>query len=222
MDEIALLSRAGAEFERRLGAVTPGQLLQPSPCEEWTVRDLVSHVVGESIMSVRLLHGASAGESIVGLDDDILGDDAFAAWATAASVERAAFEEPGAMRRVVHHPAMDMPGPSYSGSGSAASFCTPGTWLTPPAATRLSIPIWSRQSGRNYHPWRRSLRRRACSVPVPAGTLARTPRYNFVFWTYRAVVLDARGGLGRRGSTPGAVTCGDGRHRHLRRRRCSR
>ena len=115
MDEIALLSRAGAEFERRLGAVTPDQLLQPSPCEEWTVRDLVSHVVGESIMSVRLLHGANGEEAIVGLDDDILGDDAFAAWATAASAERAAFEEPGAMERIVHHPAMDMPGAQLLG-----------------------------------------------------------------------------------------------------------
>ena len=114
MDEIALLFRAGAEFDRRLGAVTPGQLLQPSPCEGWTVRDLVSHVVGESIMSVRLLHGANAEESIVGLDD-ILGDDASAAWATAASAERAAFEEPGVMERVVHHPAMDMPGAQLLG-----------------------------------------------------------------------------------------------------------
>ncbi len=109
MDEIALLARAGAEFERRLAAVTLGQLLEPSPCEEWTVRDLVSHVVGESIMSVRLLHGANAEAAIVGLDD-ILGDDASAAFATAASAERAAFEEPDAMERIVHHPAMDMSG----------------------------------------------------------------------------------------------------------------
>ena len=115
MDEIALLRHAGAEFERRLAAITPDQLLQPTPCEEWTVRDLVSHVVGESIMSVRLLHGADAESAMVGLDGDILGDDASTAFATAASAEHAAFEEPGATERIVHHPAMDMPGAQLLG-----------------------------------------------------------------------------------------------------------
>ena len=35
--------------------------------------DLISHVVGESIMSVRLLHGADVPETVYGLDRDILG-----------------------------------------------------------------------------------------------------------------------------------------------------
>ena len=112
---MALLRRAGSEFERRLADVTPDQLSRPTPCAEWTVRDLISHVVGESIMSVRLLHGADAEEAMVGLDGDILGDDASAAFATAASAECAAFEESGATERIVHHPAMDMPGAQLLG-----------------------------------------------------------------------------------------------------------
>ena len=115
MDEMALLRRAGSEFERRLTSVTPDQLSRPSPCEEWTVRDLISHVVGESIMSVRLLHGADAEETVFGLDGDILGADAPAAFATAASAEYAAFKESGAMERTVQHPAMDMPGAQLLG-----------------------------------------------------------------------------------------------------------
>jgi uncharacterized protein (TIGR03086 family) len=115
MDDFALLRRASAEFERRLAAVTPAQLLQSSPCEDWTVRDLVSHVVGESIMSVRLLHGATGEEAVVGLDGDLLGDRASAAFVTAAVAERVAFEEPDAMERIVHHPAMDMPGAQLLG-----------------------------------------------------------------------------------------------------------
>jgi len=94
---MALLRRVGSEFERRLTSVTPDQLSRPSPCEEWTVRDLISHVVGESIMSVRLLHGADAEETVFGLDGDTLGADAPAAFATAASAEFAAFKESGAM-----------------------------------------------------------------------------------------------------------------------------
>jgi uncharacterized protein (TIGR03083 family) len=61
MNEMALLRRAGSEFDCRLTrVVTPDQLSRPSPCAEWTVRDLISHVVGESIMSVRLLQGADS------------------------------------------------------------------------------------------------------------------------------------------------------------------
>jgi uncharacterized protein (TIGR03086 family) len=110
MDEIDLLRRASSEFERRLTGVTHDQLLRPSPCEEWTVRDLISHVVGESIMSVRLLRGADAAETVCGLDRDILGADASAAFAMAAAAELDAFEECGATERTVHHPAMDMAG----------------------------------------------------------------------------------------------------------------
>jgi len=62
MDDISLLCHAGAEFGRRLAAITPDQLTQPTPCEEWTVRDLISHVVGESIKSVRLTKGALGGQ----------------------------------------------------------------------------------------------------------------------------------------------------------------
>jgi uncharacterized protein (TIGR03083 family) len=98
MDDIALFRRASAEFERRLAAITPDQLLQPTPCEEWTVCDLMSHVVGESIMSVCLFHGADAESAMVGLDGDIFGDDAS-----------------DATERIVHHPAMDMPGAQLLG-----------------------------------------------------------------------------------------------------------
>ena len=112
---MALLRRAGSEFECRLTNVTPDQLSRPSPCAEWTVRDLISHVVGESIMSVRLLQGADAEGAMVGLDGDILGDDASAAFAAAASAEHDAFEESGATERIVHHPAMDMPGAQLLG-----------------------------------------------------------------------------------------------------------
>ena len=115
MDDIAVLRHAGAEFEHRVAAITPDQLLQPTPCEEWTVRDLVSHVVGESIVSERLLQGADAETAMVGLDGNILGDDACTAFAIATAAEETAFDEPGATERIVHHPAMDMSGAQLLG-----------------------------------------------------------------------------------------------------------
>ena len=115
MDENALLARAGAEFERRLATVSPDQLPHPTPCAEWTVHDLLNHVVGESLMSVRLLGGASPAEATAGLDGDLVADDAAGAFARAAAEERAAFTAPDALERVVHHPAMDMPGAELLG-----------------------------------------------------------------------------------------------------------
>ena len=115
MAEMSLLRHAGTEFGRRLADITPDQLTQPTPCEEWTVRDLISHVVGESIMSVRLLHGADADKAMVGLDGDILGDDESTAFTTAASCEYAAFEQAGVAERIVHHPAGDIPGTQLLG-----------------------------------------------------------------------------------------------------------
>jgi uncharacterized protein (TIGR03086 family) len=150
MNQIALLRHAGAEFERRLFAVTSDHLLQVTPCDEWTVRDLVSHVVGECIMSVRLLHGADAGGATVGLDGDVLGDDAFAAFAAAASAERGAFEEPDAVGRIVHHPAMDMPGAQLLGFRIGVLLCMHGIWPAVVVVMRLSTRSWSRQSGRSY------------------------------------------------------------------------
>ena len=120
MDEIALLRHAGSEFRRRLADITPDQLSLPTPCEEWTVRDLISHVVGESIMSVRLLHGADAEESVFGLDGEILGADASAAFITAAEAEYEAFEEPDACSGPSITQPWTCPEPSYLGSGSAA------------------------------------------------------------------------------------------------------
>ncbi len=75
MDEMAPLRRAGSEYEPGLADISPDQVSRPTPCAGWRVRDLISHIVGERIMSV------------FGLDGDILGADASTAFATAASAE---------------------------------------------------------------------------------------------------------------------------------------
>jgi hypothetical protein len=43
MDDISPPPHAGAEVGRRLAVITSEQLTQPTPIEEWTVRDLISH-----------------------------------------------------------------------------------------------------------------------------------------------------------------------------------
>lgn len=109
MDKFDALSAARSQFEQRLDLVAPDQWSLPTPCDEWDVRGLVNHVVTANTTSERSLHGATRDEMIALIGADYLGDDPLGAFARGADAEAAAFREPGALERVVHHPAFDMP-----------------------------------------------------------------------------------------------------------------
>jgi uncharacterized protein (TIGR03086 family) len=110
MDSFQLLGRAGAEFRLRLNLVRDDQWARPTPCAEWDVRGLVNHVVTANLTTERLLHGASRDETIAMIGADFRGDDPIAAFERSAELQAAALGEPGALDRVVAHPAFDMPG----------------------------------------------------------------------------------------------------------------
>lgn len=111
MDFFEALDRSAAEFERRLAAVGDDQWEASTPCQEWTVRDLVNHVVAANRMSVALLHGASAEEVRAAWGQDALGDDAMASFVDSAASQGAAFREEGALERTCAHPTQgDVPG----------------------------------------------------------------------------------------------------------------
>jgi len=114
MEPFAALEAAVDSFGQRLGMVGEADWSRPTPCDGWSVLDLCSHVVGGNTMAVRLLDGASTAEAVTDLTTPLAGNpvDAFAATATA---QLAAFEQPGALERIVHHPAMDMPGAQLLG-----------------------------------------------------------------------------------------------------------
>jgi uncharacterized protein (TIGR03086 family) len=82
----------------------------PTPCTEWSVKNLVVHMIEGSRMTVALLQGASAEESrkVFGVDHS---PDLVAELDGALTDELTAFEAPGAFETVVHHPAAgDVPG----------------------------------------------------------------------------------------------------------------
>ena len=54
MDAIEALNRARHEFESRLVQVSENQWELPTPCSEWTVSDLVNHVLLGTRMGVQL------------------------------------------------------------------------------------------------------------------------------------------------------------------------
>jgi len=110
MDAFETLDRSRVEFRRVLAGVTHEHWGLATPCEEWDVRALVNHVLGGNVRYTMLLHGAASEELAATRSLDHIGDDALASFDTSAAEVTAAFDEPGAIERTVHHPAGDRSG----------------------------------------------------------------------------------------------------------------
>ncbi len=113
MDSLMLLQRVVDETTVVVNDVSDDQLGNPSPCEGWTVRDVINHITGGATMfAISAEQGSVSDEDLGRLmgGGDNLGDDPQAAWATAAHRAMAAFEQPGVLEKVVTLPYGDMPG----------------------------------------------------------------------------------------------------------------
>ncbi|MBT2481083.1 TIGR03086 family metal-binding protein [Streptomyces sp. ISL-94] len=89
-------------FGERLRAVAADQWDAPTPCSEWTVRDLVNHVTGEQLWIPPLVaDGRTVEEMGDAFSGDVLGEDPIGAWDKASAAAHAAFAAPGALERTV-------------------------------------------------------------------------------------------------------------------------
>jgi uncharacterized protein (TIGR03086 family) len=75
MDLNTLYHRTVEAWADRVNAVGPDQWDDPTPCRDWTVRDLVNHVVGEDRWTVPLVEGSTIADVGSSLDGDLLGED---------------------------------------------------------------------------------------------------------------------------------------------------
>ncbi|MFD7496470.1 TIGR03086 family metal-binding protein [Streptomyces sp. NPDC059832] len=90
-------------FTDRVHAVREDQWSAPTPCTEWTVRELVAHLTSEQLWVVPLVTGGRTVTDVGdAFDGDVLGDDPVTAWDRAADGARRAFEAPGALERTVN------------------------------------------------------------------------------------------------------------------------
>jgi uncharacterized protein (TIGR03086 family) len=90
-------------FTDRVHAVRDDQWSAPTPCTEWSVRDLVAHLTSEQLWVPSLVtEGLTVAEVGDAYDGDVLGDDPVAVWDRAAAGAREAFAAPGAFGRTVH------------------------------------------------------------------------------------------------------------------------
>src|SRR3954447_25338608 len=109
MDELLARCVLGLDtFSDRAAAVSQDHWEAPTPDSEWSVSDLVNHVVDEHRWAPPLLHGldlAAAGDVVAGAEELPAGGGAganpAAAWAHACVGSREAFLEDGALERSV-------------------------------------------------------------------------------------------------------------------------
>jgi uncharacterized protein (TIGR03086 family) len=92
--------------------VSNDQLGTPTPCTEWTIRDLVNHITGGATMFAISAEQGSVPDETIGrlMGGDNLGDDPQGAWRVASVRAMAAFEEPGVLEKTVALPFGEMPG----------------------------------------------------------------------------------------------------------------
>ncbi|WP_351222791.1 TIGR03086 family metal-binding protein [Streptomyces sp. NPDC002133] len=108
-------AEALALFTDRVHAVRPDQWEAPTPCTEWSVRDLVNHLTAEQLWVSPLVgEGRTMADVGDAFDGDVLGEHPAVTWDCAASAAKAAFNEPGALERTVEL--------SY-GESTVAAYC---------------------------------------------------------------------------------------------------
>ena len=105
--------RALVAFGEHVHRVRTDQWDLPSPCADWDIRDLVGHLVSESLWAPHLLAGRTVNEAGDAFDGDLLGDDPVKAFDMAAAGAVLAAYDEGALTRTVHLSFGDVPGEEY-------------------------------------------------------------------------------------------------------------
>lgn len=114
------------EFDRRVRKIAPDQWTLGTPCREWSVRDLVGHLVYEQLWAPELLAGCTAKQVGDRFDHDNLGDDPLVSWVVAAAAAREAWLGTHALAKTVH---------VSSGTLAAEEYCWQMT-------TDLAVHTW--------------------------------------------------------------------------------
>lgn len=101
MDQLAAHQRAQDALSRALGAVAPSHLDAPTPCEQWTVRQLVDHVIAGNYRMAGTTPPAAP-------DGDVA--DLVSALSASADAAQRAFAAPDGLTRMIDMPFGPVPG----------------------------------------------------------------------------------------------------------------
>lgn len=106
MEPLEAFDRAAAAATAIVAGITDEQFDLPSPCTEWTVRQLVNHLVTGNLMTAAIVEGTAHPDRNV----DRLGSDPKAVFAESLATSRAAVRQPGLLERAVTTPMGEAPG----------------------------------------------------------------------------------------------------------------
>ena len=110
MDSVALLNQVVGEAGRLVDGTSVDDLDKPTPCTEWTVRDLINHVTGGATMfAVSAEQGSVPDEVAAQIMGDNLGDDYKAAFHAATTRALKAYDDPAVLDKIVQLPFGEMP-----------------------------------------------------------------------------------------------------------------
>ncbi|QTE30367.1 TIGR03086 family metal-binding protein [Pengzhenrongella sicca] len=101
MDELLSLHRENAQRFTALVTAALGHWDDPTPCTDWSVRQLVNHLTAEHLWAPELLAGRTIADVGTAFDGDVLGDDPVAAWRRAIGASIDAFATQGVLGRTV-------------------------------------------------------------------------------------------------------------------------
>jgi uncharacterized protein (TIGR03086 family) len=104
-NQLARFDRAAAVAGSVIDGVKPGQFDSPTPCIEWTVQQLMNHLVGGNRMFISLAGGGDP----VDRAQDFIGDDPSGAYRESAALLREVFAGEGALARIVPTPFGERP-----------------------------------------------------------------------------------------------------------------
>ena len=86
-----------------IASVGPDDMGRPTPCDAWTLRDLLNHIIGGATMFAGAFGGGPVTD-ISGQLPDVVGDDPSGAFGAAATRFGEALQQPGATERVLDLP----------------------------------------------------------------------------------------------------------------------
>lgn len=105
MHAIEALELASEEYRSRLWAVQAGwQWASPTPCDEWTVRDVADHILGGNRFTVLILGGLPSAAAMDRVTHGDFADDPGRAFEQSSADQLSAVGQPGVMERMYEHP----------------------------------------------------------------------------------------------------------------------
>ena len=111
MDSVTQLQRVVDETTRVVDNISPDQLGEPTPCTDWTVRDLINHITGgATVFALSAEQGSVPDDQMAQLmGGDNLGKDYKGAFKAATAKAMQVFGQPGVLDKTVRLPFGEMP-----------------------------------------------------------------------------------------------------------------